>query len=284
MKLRRGRLRRLAGIGLAGCVLALGAHAQVPPSEVKLNAKDIVDRMMSNEDAAMVRKDRYEYLSQEKSDRTGGHLWREKVVETAQGKVRFLVAEDNQPLSPERIAVERGHLADILADPTAFAKKEQAMRADEIHAKEMLSLVRKAFLFGEVKQQGGELEIDFRPDPGYAPQSMEERVLHGMSGTMLIDASAMRLHRIDGRLPADVSIGFGFLATIRAGSSFATVREPVAAASGVPEWKTIGIDTDINGKAIFFKAIAKNEHATHTEFIRVPKDLTLAQAVEIAER
>jgi hypothetical protein len=109
---------------------------------------------------------------------------------------------------------------------------------------------------------------------------MEERVLHGMSGTLLIDPAAMRLHHIEGRLPEDVSIGFGLLATIHAGSSFATTRDRL----GEPDWKTTLVDTAINGRVIFFKSIAKNEHAEHSNFVHVPSDLTVVQAIAIAEQ
>jgi len=44
------------------------------------------------------------------------------------------------------------------------------------------------------------------------------------------------------------------------------------------------LDTNINGKAIFFKSIAKREHAEHGDFVRVPNDLSVAQAVAIAEQ
>jgi hypothetical protein len=104
-----------------------------------------------------------------------------------------------------------------------------------------------------------------------------------MSGSMMIDAKAMRLHHIEGRMPTDISIGFGLLATIHAGSSFATSRDPTSN-SATPEWKTTLIDSAIDGKAILFKAIARNEHAEHSEFIHVPDDLSVAQAVAIAEQ
>ena len=236
--------------------------------------------MMANEDAGAQHKDHYAYISKERSDRTGGHLWTEKVVETNAGKIRFLLEEDGQPLNAEREAAERGRLAAIVADPTAFLKHEQALKNDEGHAKQMLTLLPNAFLFSEPKEEDGNLRIDYRPNPDYQPQSIEERVLHGMSGTMLVDARAMRLHEINGKLGADVSIGFGLLATIRAGSSFATTR----ASFGQPDWKTTELDTDINGKAIFFKAIAKKQHSEHTNFVRVPNDLSVAQAVAVAEQ
>ena len=269
----------------AGSVLCLllawpgtrvSAAGDVPPQPG--SAKQIITTMLANEDAAALHKDHYEYLSQERSERTGGHLWTEKVVETDAGKVRMLLAEDGTPLSPERVAEERGRLAEIVADPAAFARKQQGIKDDEVHARQMLTLVQKAFLFGDVGMEDGYLRVDYRPNPTYQTQSIEERVLHGMSGKLLIDPKAMRLHRIDGRLPEDVSIGFGLLATIRAGSSFDTTRDKLE-----PDWKTTAVDTNINGKAIFFKSVSKNEHAVHTNFVRVPNDMTVAQAVAMVE-
>ena len=266
---------------LASPLSGVGASTAVPQKAA--SAQQIVATMLANEAVAAQHRGRYAYLSTERSDRTGGHLWTEKLVETSVGKVRMLLAEDGQPLSPERIAQERGRLAGVVADPAAFQRKEQALKDDEAHARTMLTLLSKAFLFGDVRQQGGELLIDFQPNPQYEPQSLEERVLHGMSGSMMIDAKAMRLHHIEGRMPTDVSIGFGLLATIHAGSSFATSRDPTSN-SATPEWKTTLIDSAIDGKAILFKAIARNEHAEHSNFVRVPDDLSVAQAVAIAEQ
>ena len=90
----------------------------------------------------------------------------------------------------------------------------------------------------------------------------------------------MRLHHLEGRLPEDISIGFGLLATIHAGSNFATTRNPL----GELDWKTTLVDTDINGKAIFFKAISRKQHTEHSDYVRVSNDLTVAQAVELVER
>lgn len=270
---------------LAGIVLCIflpwsgsGARAaDVPPPD---STRQLITTMLANENAAAQHKDHYMYLSFERSDRTGGHLWMEKVVETNLGKIRMLLAEDGQPLSPLRASQERGRLAVIVADPSDFARKAQSARDDEAHAMQMLSLAGRAFLFSDARPEGPYLRVDFRPNPGYETQSIEERVLHAMSGTILIDPQAMRLHHIEGRLPEDVNIGFGLLATIHAGSSFATTRDRL----GEPDWKTTEVDTAINGRIIFFKSIAKNEHAAHSNFVRVSNDLTIAQAVALAEQ
>lgn len=273
---------RVRCLSIALLLLSLGlgsglslARAQTPPEVQTLLAK-----LVANESAAYLRKPPYAYVSVERSDRTGGHLWKEKVAETSYGKVKYLIAEDGQPLSPQRAAAERARLADIAANPDAFKRHEQAMRNDEGHARDMLVLLPKAFLFDAPQQEGEFVRIAFRPNPSYATQSMEERVLHGMSGSILVEPKEVRLRAIEGRMPADVTIGYGLIATIKAGSSFLTTREHIEAA----EWKTQTIHTDISGRAIFFKTIAKKEESIHSDFHRVPTDLTVAQAVEMLEK
>jgi hypothetical protein len=271
--------------GATGVCLALawpvgGVRAATETQLEPGSPKQIISTVITNEQTASLHKDHYAYLSEERSDRTGGHLWLEKVVETNVGKIRMLRQEDGQPLSPDRIAAERGRLAAIVADPSAFAKKAQATKDDEAHARQLLTLLPNAFLFSEARDDGGYERIDYKPNPDYTPQSMEERVLHAMSGSVLIDPKLMRLRQLQGRLPEDVNIGFGLLATIRAGSSFDTTRDRL----GEPDYKTTLIDTDINGRAMFFKTIARKEHAVHSSFVRISNDLTIPQAVAIAEQ
>jgi hypothetical protein len=277
--------RVVVRLGLAGFVAVMVVMAVVrfgvQAADVQsAGAKDLVQKMIGVENAEALRKGRFEYVSKERSERTGGQLWTERVVETSAGKVRRLMAEDGQPLTAEQAATEKAKLDGIAADPEGFRKRSQAVKDDEQHAKDMFGLLAKAFVFEGMRQDGEFIRIEFKPDPSYDPQSMEERVLHGMVGTVWIDPKSSRLHRLEGRLPADVSIGFGLIATVKAGSNFSTQREPVPG----NEWKTALMDTDINGRAIFFKSIGKKEHAEHTDFAQVPMDVTVAQAVAMLEK
>ncbi|MEO6803682.1 MAG: hypothetical protein ABI197_10630 [Granulicella sp.] len=257
----------MAGLGLNARLLA-----QTSPH-------DMVAKMVANEDRAEQHREHYSYLSKERSERTGGHLWTERVAETNAGKVRMLIAVDGNPLTGEQQAAERARLAEIAAHPDAFARREQALRNDEKHAKEMLELLPKAFLFDPPVVEGGYTRIHFKPNPEYAPQSLEERVMRAMTGTVVIDPAG-RLHELEGRLPEDVAIGFGLIATVKAGSSFATTRDRVAG----DEWKTATLDTDIDGRAIFFKTIGKKEHAERSGYVLLPHDLSVAQAVALVEK
>lgn len=255
---------------LAGLLLV-----QVAGAEDGKTARQVVDAMVAQEGIAEKSPRMFLYVSEERSERTGGHLWTERVAETQVGKIRMLIAEDGQALTGDRATAERARLNGIAEHPESFEKSAATLKNDEKHAREMLSMLPKAFLLEGMREDGGYLRIDFRPDPAYAPQSLEERVIHGMSGSLLLDGKAMRLHRIEGRLPEDVSIGFGLVATIHAGSNFNTMRSRVDA----DEWKTVSLDTDISGRIIFLKTIGKKQHAIHRDFKPLPDTLSVPQAV-----
>ena len=71
--------------GTLGCLL--GSSALTAQVSVSTNA--LVATMLAHEDYEAAHRGHYMYLSKEWSDRTGGHLWTEKVVETTPGKVRM---------------------------------------------------------------------------------------------------------------------------------------------------------------------------------------------------
>jgi hypothetical protein len=258
-----------AGITFCGT----SASAQTSPA-----IGDIVKTMISRELDASAHKRLFDYLSVERSDRTGGKLWTEHVVETSIGRVRFLMAEDGKPLAPEHMAQERARLANDIANPAAFEAREKTQKDDEAHARQMLDLLPKAFLLENLREEGDDWRIDFRPDPGYSTSGIEEKVLHGMSGFLLINRKEMRMHAIEGRMPNDVSIGFGLLATVHAGSNFSSLKAPYQ-----DQWRTVRVLSDIRGKAALFKSIAKNQDVTRSQFHRLDAPLSLAQAVALAE-
>lgn len=264
---------------LLACSSRCARAASDLPSE-RTSAKQIVAALLANEDSASRHRDHYMYLSQERSDRTGGHLWTEKVVETSAGIVRRLVAEDGKPLSPDRVERERTRLAAIANDPETFARRSQSRKDDEDHARQMEFLVGRAFNFSDTRQEDGYLRIDFAPNPDFKTWSFEERVMHGIVGTLLIDPRTMRLHHMEGRLTQDISIGFGILAKFRAGSNFEATRDQ----PGIAEWKTTEYDTNFSGRILFFKSLMWNAHAVHSGFVRVPNDISVAQAVAMIER
>ena len=252
-------------------VIAVGARAQGSP-------KDVVNQMLAQERDATAHKDNFMYVSNERSERTGGHLWTERVVETPSGRVRFLLAVDSNPIPPAQEKQERDRLANDAAHPEAFQKREQAQKDEENHARTMLDLLSKAFILENIKEENQDWRIDFRPDPKYSPSGIEEKVMHGMSGWLLINQRQLRLHHIEGRLPQDLSVDLGLL-SVKAGSNFESTK---AVFDG--QWRTARVISDMRGKAVLFKSISRNVDVARGEFKRVANNLTVAQAVELVER
>jgi hypothetical protein len=206
-------------------------------------------------------------------------MWTESVVETAQGRVRLLTAVDGQPLPAERMQQERGRLSAIAADPADFVRRSQGERNDEEHERHMLELLPVDFLFDTVRLQNGVWRIEFHPNPAVSPSGIEDQVLHGMSGWLSIDEHQLRLLHIEGRLAQDVSIGFGILANIRAGSSFSSDRQLVEG-----HWRTVHITTDIRGKAALFKNVSRSGDLTRSDFHYLDHNPTVPEAVTLLLR
>jgi hypothetical protein len=262
---------------MACLTLAPSVPAQQPP--VPKTPLELVNAMVAHEDDETAHHDHFEFLSNERSERTGGHLWTERVVETTAGRVRLLLAEDGKPLSPERQQQEHARLQAIVADPDAFVRREQLQKHDEAHARQMLEMLPRAFLFDNVRLEDGVWKMDFHPDPKYSPNGIEEHVLADMSGWVAIDEHQLRMIHVEGKLSQDVSIGFGLLATIHAGSHFSSDRQDMDG-----HWRTVHIVTDIRGKAALFKTVSRDSEVARSEFRYLGPDISLAQAVALLEQ
>jgi len=175
-------------------------HGQSRPEPLVM-----IQKMLEKEHEAAFHKPAFSYISIERSDRTGGHEWTEKVVEVSEGKLRYLVLEDSKPLSLDKQRRENARLQAIAEAPEAFVRHERARESEEERAQQILDLLPRAFLFQDCGVQQGWEQISYRPNPSYVPQSYEERILHQMSGTILIDPHADRLHMLQGTLAEDVS-------------------------------------------------------------------------------
>ena len=120
------------------------------------------------------------------------------------------------------------------------------------------------------------VEAAFRAN--YSPDGMQEKVAHAMSGYLLVNQKELRLRHLEGNLPQDLSIGFGILATVHAGTHFVTERSEVG-----DEWRTTHVVSVLNGRVIFFKTLSKNQDMVRQQFHKLEKPLTLKEAVALAE-
>ena len=241
--------------------------------------QQLVAEMIANENAAEAKHDRYEYIAQERSDRTGGHLWTELIVETAAGRMRRLLAVDGKPLDADRAAQEKARLDQLAAHPEIFIKHEQGVRAEEKRAREMLDVLPKDFLFENVLLQNGAWTMDFKPNPDYTPNGIEERVLHNMAGRLVINAQDLRLAHMEFHMTKDLAIGFGLLADVHPGTSFESDRQILDG-----RWHTVHVATQVRAKAVLFKTVNLQLDLTRSAFKVLDHDLSVPEAVALLEK
>ncbi len=260
-----------------GALFAATALAEPPVTpQVQQTPLQVVQQMIDNENAAAAHPERYEYISNERSARTGGHLWTERVVETSPGRVRFLLAVDGVPLQPDRLQQERARMENLRKHPEIFIKHEQNTRAEEKRARDMLEALPHDFLFENVVLENGLWKMTFRPNPNYQPTGIEERILHNMAGKLVIDAQQQRLVRMEFHLTQDVPIGFGLLANVQTGTNFISEREQIDG-----RWHTMHVATIVHAKAVVFKNVDLNLDLHRASFQPLDRDLSVAEAADL---
>ena len=89
-----------------------------------------------------------------------------------------------------------------------------------------------------------------------------------------------RLAGPNGHLMEDVKFGGGLLGHLDKGGKFEVRQTEVAAG----HWEMTTLGVDMKGKALLFKTIVVRETENHSDFQRVPDDLTLAEAAGILNR
>jgi hypothetical protein len=237
----------------------------------------LIEKVAANEVAARQTRPHYFYVSEERSARTGGHLWKENVVETTDGPLRRLIAIDNRPLTPDEAAAEQRRIDSLVSNPDQFRRQNQAHKDDEDRATQLLQMLSSDFVLTPDGEANGCLRFNFQPKPNFRPASYQERVAHEMEGTISLKRAEDRLCTLDAKIVRPVEFGFGMLGHIDQGGHFSLARKQVDAMN----WKSDHISVHINGRILMLKSLAQDQDAVRTGIRVVPKDLTLAQAAQL---
>jgi hypothetical protein len=258
-------------------VLALSSvssSAQVRPS---LGPAQIVNQMVESETAAKEKRQHFLYKREERSVRTKGHLWDELVVETTEGRMRRLVAVDGKPLSSSEQAAEDKRITYLVNHPADFRREAQGRKDDEARMADLLRELPKLFLLQTAGSDGDCTRITFAPNPQFQEASFQDRVIHAMSGVLLIHPTDKRLCGIAAHLDHGVEFGFGLLGKVSDQSHFSIVRQEVSPG----EWKTTKIRVHVDGSILLMKSVSRDEDSSHFGFKLIPHDLTLPQAAAL---
>ena len=204
----------------------------------------------------------------------------EEQVETADGPVTRVVEANGHPVDARAHDEEQSRLEHLVNSPLARASHRRAYAEDEKRVGAVFALLPDAFLYQFVDDENGCHHLSFRPNPGFAPHSLQSRIYHAMSGEIWLDARMKRLVRLEGRLDQNVDFGFGLLGRLDKGGWFRMQRVQVSPT----EWKTDQLEIHMSGHAMLFNTIARQTSETRGGFAAVPPGLNLAQGMHILDQ
>jgi hypothetical protein len=199
------------------------------------------------------------------------------VVETHSGSIDRLVALGGQPLNGAQQADENKRILKFAHNPDEQRKALDARRKDAEQCDTFLKMIPDAFLFEYAGENGTAVKLTFKPNPRFQAPSREGRVLQQMAGEMWVDGRQQRLISISGRLMNEVKFGGGLLGHLSKGGEFTVKRAEIAPG----DWELTELTVNMQGKALLFKSIAVQQKEVHSNFERMPDDLTLADAANV---
>jgi hypothetical protein len=274
-----GSVRFASVVLLAAAALPVFAEAPATASQGSAqSAHDLVRDVIYNELHDRERDSHWEYRSECLS--TAQNVVREQ-VETSSGPVFRLIEQDGKPLSATQEGREDERLDAYIHDPGQIARVAGAHDNDEAQVAAILQLVPDAFLFDyEEPPSEGIARIAFRPDPVFVPPNYQARIVHALTGTMIVDLRLKRAIDMNGRVAERVDFGYGLLGHVEKGSSFHVHRHQVSAT----HWKADLIETHVKGKVLIVESLSKDQREIRSDFRPVPSGTTLAEAKEMLDQ
>jgi len=204
----------------------------------------------------------------------------QEIVETKDGSLSRLLSTDGRPLDAKQQQKESRRIQRLVSNPGEQRKLQQVSSKKAEQGERLFKILPDVFVFGYAGCEGDLIKLSFRPNPNFRPPSIEARVFQHMEGEMTVDSKQERLAAINGHLMEDVKFGGGLLGHLDKGGKFEVSQTEVAPG----HWEMTVLDVDMKGKVLLFKTISVQDTENHSDFHRVPDDLTLAQAADILNK
>ena len=198
-------------------------------------------------------------------------------VETPEGPIFRVIADHGRRLDADERRSEEQRLNDLVNNPSAMARVQQDHLKDEERMRKVIEMLPQAFLYEYAGLSNGDLvHLSFRPNPAFTPSSYDGRIVHGLSGTLVVNRRLKRLISIKGQLMDRVDFGYGLLGYVAKGGTFEIRREQVSPT----RWKASLIEVHVQGRVLLFHNVGKDQREVRTDFRPVPHDISLAAAKE----
>jgi hypothetical protein len=277
---------RAAGVLIVATSAAV-ALAQNTPATV--SAQELVRETVRNEIKAANDASCARHMFRSRKQ-TGQGSQTKLFVETKDGMAGLLLANNDQPLTPEQRQAEEERVERFLANQAELQKKRKKEKEDADHTLQIMKALPDAFIYeadgtesgrDRVGKPGGELlRLNFRPNPKYDAPSRVEQVLTGMHGYVLIDPQRRRLALIDGTLFKEVGFGWGILGHLDKGGHFLVQQGDV----GDGSWDVTRMSLNFTGKIILFKSLKLQSEEVFSDFRPVPSTLSFADGLKMLKK
>jgi hypothetical protein len=258
-------------------IMLLGSNAlpQSDSERLGMSANELIRKVVTKE-LKFQAEDHCHWMYRLEKEESGNKQVQE-ILETNNGSLSRLVSIDGHPLNAKQQEKENQRMQRLVSHPDEQRKLQQASKKKAEQGARLFNILPDVFVFGYASRQGDLVTLTFRPNPNFQPPSLEARVLHGMQGEMTVDTKQDRLAALNGHLMEDVTFGGGLLGHLDKGGKFEVRQAEVAPG----QWEMTVLGVDMKGKALLFKTIGVQETENHSDFQRVPDDLTLAEAAGI---
>jgi hypothetical protein len=269
---------RLASLILTIILFTPNALSQSSFVEVKMAAVDLVRGVVTNELRVQAEEQNHWMYRLEKVE--AGRKQVQNILETNNGSLSQLLSIDGHPLDARQRRKENQRIQQLVSHPDEQRKLQQASKKKAEQGARLFRMLPEVFAFSYATAHGDLVTLNFTPNLTFQPPSLEARVFHAMEGEMTVDIKQERLVELKGHLAEDVKFGFGVLGHMDTGSTFEVGQTEV-----VPgHWEMTALHVDMKGKALLFKTIGLQVTENHSDFHRVPDDLTLKEAADILGR
>jgi len=249
---------------------------QMPiPSDLRALVKEAADQAVKEEEqqASFYRFRMRRETKTYKLDR--------ELIELKQGYVaRTLLWQDRELTEQER-ADDDAKLAKLITDQD---EQKRIFSRQQEDASRVMRLVKALpdgviYTFDEYETLNNRdtYKLKFIPNPKFFPTARETIVFKSAEGHLWIDCKAHTVVKLEGELVRDINIGWGFLGHIDKGGKVELEQAEVSTG----HWRITKLNTEATGNAFLFKSIAIWQHQTATDFVLVPDNLTIQQAVQL---
>ena len=268
----------LATVVVTVILVGSSALSQSDSVRLEISAVDLARKVVSNELRVQNEEQSHWMYRLEKAESGRKHI--KKILETKNGSLSQLLSIDGHPLNAQQLLKENQRIQRLVSHPDEQRKLQQASNKKAEQGARLFKILPDVFVFSYASRQGDLVTLNFRPNPTFQPPSLEAQVFHGIEGEMTVDAKQERLVALNGHLMDDVKFGGGLLGQLNRGSTFKVGQTEV-----IPgHWEMTALHVDMKGKALLFKTIGVQVTENHSDFHRVPDDLTLEEAADILGR